>query len=269
MWQTIQTNLLPYTFKFIIALFVFGIGLWIGRFVTTCASRALQARRVDLTIQRFMKHLVYALMMILLAILILAILGVESNALFAVLGASFFAIAFALKNSLSSLASGILLILFRPFKIGDYVSIHGFEGTVDEIQLMYTKMKANDHQTIVVPNDQFTRDAFVNVWESPMRRYDLVIGVDYQSDPNQVRQILMDILDQESRIIKMPHPPYVGVQALAHGAIHFIIQYWSLRQDFVSLQSDLLVRAKMRFDQEGIHPPSLYYGGPLFDRKLS
>ena len=253
--QYFQSDILPYVIKFAIALVVFAIGLWVAKVIKRFVSHALKIRKADYTVQRFMGHLVYALIIVLMAIVVLSTMGVNTNSLIAVLGAAFFAVALSLKNSLSSLASGILLIVFRPFKVGDYIRVNGFEGTVEEVQLMFTQVTTGDNQAIFIPNDKLTSNEVVNIWRFPLRRNDLIIGVDYNSDLKKVKTVLMDVLQDEPRVIKDPNAPLVGIQALADSSVNMVMRYWSKREDFTQLQFDLREAVKLRFDAEGIDIP--------------
>ena len=251
----LETYIIPYGTRLIVALLILFCGFWIAKFLRMMINRALMKRKTEHTVRIFLGHITYALILILAGIAALANIGVQTASLVAILGAAFFAIALSLKNSLSSLASGILLVMFRPFKVGDYIKVETYEGIVEEIQLMFTRLTTSDNKSVFVPNDKLTANEVVNFSRNVVRRNDIVVSIDYSDDLKKVKAILVEIAAQDKRILTTPAEPLVAVQALADSSVNMVLRYWTTHDGFGQVQFDLLEAIKLRLDAEGITIP--------------
>ena len=236
------------------ALLVLILGWWIVKLINKGVYRILMLRRIDITVVKFFSRLLNAILMAIVFIAALSKLGVETASLVAVLGALGLAVGLSLKGSISNLASGILLIVFRPFRVGDYVEISGMSGTVDEIQILFTRLITTGNQHVIVPNDRFTSNVLTNFSVENKRRNDLVFGIGYEDNIDHAKAVILEVVNANDKILQDPVPVIV-VQALADSSVNILLRYWNLRVDHFTVQWSLQETIKKRFDQEGISIP--------------
>lgn len=237
-----------------IAIIIFYIGRWLARGVSTLIGKALLHRKVDRAVVSFLSSIVYAAILIAVALIALSHLGIQTASFIAILGAAGLAIALALQGSLSNFASGVLIIVFRPFKAGDFVDVAGISGVVERIDIFQTVFKTGDNKKIFVPNSQITGGAIVNYSAEPQRRVDLTIGISYDSDLRKAKQLLANIVTADPRILKDP-AAVIAVGALADSAVQLIVRAWVNSTDYWQVYWDTLEQVKLTFDQEGIEIP--------------
>ena len=246
---------IPYGITFAIAVIIFVIGILISKIITNLLRKVLQGRNIELTIAKFICRLVYAILMIFVVLATLSQLGVQTTSLIAILGAMSLAVGLSLKSSLSNLASGLLLVVFRPFKTGDYIKIGSYEGTVDEINLLFTEMLNSSNQQLTIPNSKFMSDAIINFSSKDTRRTDMIIGIGYNDSIQQSKALLQSIIEKDPRIILKPSLPVIAVNELADSSVNILIQYWTKRTDFAATKRELIESIKVEFDQAGISIP--------------
>ncbi len=253
--QQLETFIIPRSINIGVAIVILLVGLWLAKIFRAFINRALLNRKTEHTVRIFIGHIAYALVLVLAIITALANAGVQTDSLIAILGATFFALALSLRNSLSSLASGILLVIFRPFKVGDDIGINGFSGKVEEIQLMFTRITMSDNKSIFIPNEKLTSSEVTNYSRNVTLRNDIVVGIDYSDDLKKAKNILADIAAQDKRILNNPAEPLVAVNALADSSVKLVLRYWTTHDGFSQVQFDLLEQIKLRFDEAGITIP--------------
>jgi small conductance mechanosensitive channel len=249
-----QDFLLSSAFNLLVALVIFYIGRWLALGAARLVSKALLLRKVDRAVVSFLSSIVYAGALIAVALIALSHLGVQTTSFIAILGAAGLAIALALQGSLSNFASGVLIIIFRPFKAGDMVDVAGISGVVQRVDIFQTIFKTGDNKKIIVPNSQITGGAIINYSAEARRRIDLVIGISYDSDLRQAKQILDNILSADSRILQDPLP-LVAVSALADSAVQLIVRPWVDAENYWPVYWDTLEKIKLAFDEQGIEIP--------------
>lgn len=249
-----QDFLLHSAFNLLVALVIFYIGRWLALGAARLVSKALLLRKVDKAVVSFLSSIVYAGALIAVALIALSHLGVQTTSFIAILGAAGLAIALALQGSLSNFASGVLIIIFRPFKAGDMVDVAGISGVVQRVDIFQTIFKTGDNKKIIVPNSQITGGAIINYSAEARRRIDLVIGISYDSDLRQAKQILDEILSADSRILKDP-APVVAVSALADSAVQLIVRPWVDAEHYWPVYWATLEKIKLAFDEQGIEIP--------------
>ena len=237
-----------------VAIFIFYIGRWLARGVSTLIGKALLHRKVDRAVVSFLSSIVYAAILIAVALIALSHLGIQTASFIAILGAAGLAVALALQGSLSNFASGVLIIVFRPFKAGDFVDVAGISGVVERIDIFQTVFKTGDNKKIFVPNSQITGGAIVNYSAEPQRRVDLTIGISYDSDLRKAKQLLENIVAADTRILKDP-ASVIAVSALADSAVQLIVRSWVQSADYWQVYWDTLEQVKLTFDEEGIEIP--------------
>jgi small conductance mechanosensitive channel len=236
------------------ALAVFVIGRWVARFVTGMVVRASRRARVDETLLGFLRNVVYLMLLIVVCIASLGCLGVDTTSASAILAAAGFAVGMALQGSLGNIASGVMLVVFKPFKVGDYVNLGGTGGTVVEIQMFSTILLTPDNVRVIVPNGNITSGAISNYSAENKRRIDLVVGCGYNDDLKAVRQFLENTVAAESRILTEPQP-VVAVAELADSSVNFIVRPWVSSGEYWAVKYDLTERIKLGFDEFGFTIP--------------
>lgn len=237
-----------------VAIIIFYLGRWLARGVSALVGKALLHRKVDRAVVSFLTSIVYAAMLIAVALIALSHLGIQTASFIAILGAAGLAIALALQGSLSNFASGVLIIVFRPFKAGDFVDVAGISGVVERIDIFQTIFKTPDNKKIFVPNSQITGGAIVNYSSESRRRVDLTIGISYDSDLRKAKQLLENIVAADARILKDP-ASVIAVGALADSAVNLIVRSWVNSADYWQVYWDTLEQVKLTFDEQGIEIP--------------
>lgn len=255
--QYLQANqhlVISFGLKLIVAMVIFYLGRWVAVGISQLVNKALTLRQVDRAVVSFITSLLYALVLIAFALIALSHLGIQTASFIAILGAAGLAIALALQGSLSNFASGVLIIIFRPFKAGDFVEVAGVSGMVERIDIFQTIFQTGDNKRIIVPNSQITGSAITNFSAEKQRRVDLVIGISYDSDLRKAKALLENILRQDPRILAEP-APIVAVNALADSAVNIVVRPWVESENYWPVYWDTLETIKLTFDQEGIEIP--------------
>ncbi|ALZ74823.1 mechanosensitive ion channel domain-containing protein [Rheinheimera sp. F8] len=252
--QKNQDLIIGFGLKLLVAIFIFYIGRWVALGVSRLVGKALLLRHVDRAVVSFLSSIVYAAVLIAFTLMALSQLGIQTASFLAILGAAGLAVALALQGSLSNFASGVLIIVFRPFKSGDLVEVAGISGVVERIDIFQTIFKTGDNKKIIVPNSQITGGAIVNYSAEKRRRIDLTISISYDSDLRLAKQILHDILQADSRVLKDPEA-VIAVGALADSSVQLIVRPWVEAADYWAVYWDSLEQIKLQFDAAGIEIP--------------
>ena len=236
------------------AIVILIIGRWIAKGLTNMLRRGMERAKVDVMLSRFVSNLVYVALMTFVVLAAINQLGVQTTSFIAVIGAAGLAIGLALQGSLANFAAGVLIIIFRPYKVGDYMEGAGVAGTVAEVQIFTTILKTPDNRVVIIPNGQIMGSTIINYSTNPERRVDLVAGVGYGEDIDKVKQVLTEILSQDNRILKEPAPT-IAVLELADSSVNFAVRPWVKSADYWPVRFDLTEKIKKRFDQENINIP--------------
>ncbi|QDU74359.1 Small-conductance mechanosensitive channel [Bremerella volcania] len=236
------------------AIVVLFLGWVAARVFRSLFNRGLKRSRIDDTLSGFLSNIAYALMIGLVVIAALNQLGINTTSLAAVVGAAGLAIGLALQNSLSNFASGIMLILFRPFGVGDFVEVGGATGIVQEVHIFHTVMRTIDNKRVIIPNGEITSDVITNFTGHATRMVDLEIGCGYNDDIRAVKQLFIEILEADERILKDPAIE-VRVFELGDSAIIFKVRGWVVTSDWWATRCDLVEEIKVRMDERGFHIP--------------
>lgn len=252
--QKNQDLIIGFGLKLLVAIFIFYIGRWVALGVSRLVGKALLLRHVDRAVVSFLSSIVYAAVLIAFTLMALSQLGIQTASFLAILGAAGLAVALALQGSLSNFASGVLIIVFRPFKSGDLVEVAGISGVVERIDIFQTIFKTGDNKKIIVPNSQITGGAIINYSAEKRRRIDLTISISYDSDLRLAKQILHDILQADSRVLKEPEA-VIAVGALADSSVQLIVRPWVEATDYWAVYWDSLEQIKLQFDAAGIEIP--------------
>jgi len=238
----------------LIALLILLVGVWLSARVANLLQRAMHRASVDATLVGFLRNLIYGVLVAVLVVSALITAGVPSAPLVAALGASGLAIGLALQGSLSNLAWGVLLIVFRPFRAGDSVHAGGLDGTVEAVNLMYTLLVLPDGREAMIPNAKIGGDAIINANRRGVRRFELKVGIGYKDDIGKAIGEIEKLFAADTLILKEP-PPSVVTGALGESSVDLIIRGWARSGDWWVVQTDLLRRIKERFGEVGISIP--------------
>jgi small conductance mechanosensitive channel len=252
--ETLVEGVSQFGLQIVAAIAVFIVGRWIARRISGLLERGLQRAGTDPTLVGFFRNIAYFGLLIMVIIAAVGQLGVQTTSFIAVLGAAGLAVGLALQGSLANFAAGVLMIIFRPFKAGDFIDAAGTAGVVEEIELFTTKMRTPDNKTIIIPNAQITAGTITNFSARDTRRLDLVFGVSYGDDLDKVKQVINEVLAEEPRLLKEPEP-LIGILELGDSSVNFAVRPWVQSTDYWPVFFALQEAMKKRFDQEGISIP--------------
>jgi len=236
------------------AIVIFVVGRWVAKLVRSLVRRLMSRAKADPTLVSFVGHLVYVLLMTFIIVAALGNLGVQTTSFIAVIGAAGLAVGLALQGSLANFAAGVLLIIFRPVRVGDFVEGAGQTGTVEEIGIFTTTLITPDNRTVIVPNAKLTGDNIVNYTHKGTRRVDMVVGVSYGDDLKKVRKAIEEVLAKDARILKDPAPT-IGVVELGDNSVNFAVRPWTAAADYWGVYFDTLEALKVHFDAKDISIP--------------
>lgn len=238
----------------VVAIIIFIVGRWVAKWLARLTEKAMLRAEADVTLVTFVRNIVYIALLTFVVMAAIAKLGIQTTSFIAVLGAAGFAIGLALQGSLGNFAAGVMLIIFRPFKSGDFVDAAGISGVVEEIKIFTTTLRTGDNKTIIVPNAVITSSTIVNYSAKDTRRVDLTVGVGYSDDIDKVREVLSGIIAADERIMSDP-APMIAVAELADSSVNFAVRSWVKSSDYWPVFFHLNETIKKRFDQEGISIP--------------
>ena len=253
-YEIVMNWLSIYSLKIVAAILVLIIGKWIARKLSKILAVVLEKNKVDATLVGFMANITYYALLIMVVIAAAGQLGINTTSFLTIVGAAGLAVGLALKDSLANFASGVMLILFRPFQVDDLVRAGGVTGKVEQITIFTTIINTPDNQRVIVPNGAITSDVITNVNANPTRRVDMVFGIGYDDDIAQAKKILVELLDADSRVLKDPAPA-VAVSELADSSVNFIVRPWVKSEDYWGVYLDMHEKVKVTFDEAGISIP--------------
>lgn len=252
--ETIPELIMVYGLKVVMALVVFFVGKWIAKMLASAFERGMASKNIDPTVAHFTRNIIYYALFAVVVIAALGQLGVQTASFVAIVGAAGLAIGFALQGSLANFAAGVLLILFRPIKVGDYVEAGGSAGVVKEISIFTTILTTPDNKVVIIANNQVMSNNIVNYSTMPTRRVDLTVGISYGSDIKLARQIMQEIADNDSRVLKDP-AVQIAVKELADSSVNFVFRSWVNSADYWGVFFDFTEQVKLKFDEQGIEIP--------------
>jgi small conductance mechanosensitive channel len=243
-----------YWLQVLSAVLIFVIGRWLAKMLSNLVAKAMTKAKVDPTLISFVKHLCNIALLTFVIIAALKKLGVPMTEFTVIVGAAGLAIGFALQGSLANFAAGVMLIIFKPFKVGDFIEAGGKMGTVQEIQIFNTILNSPDNVRIIIPNNQVTGTDIKNYTVNGTRRIDLVIGVSYEDDLKKTHQVIEKVIKGEDRVL--PEPAYtIAVSELADSSVNFVVRPWVNATDYWSVRFDLIENIKVALDKNGITIP--------------
>jgi len=250
----INENGVDYALKIGTALIVLIIGLWIIKLITKGIKRLFEKRELDPSLRPFLTGLINGLLKVLLVITVISMVGIEMTSFIAILGAVGLAVGMALSGTLQNFAGGVMILLFKPFKVGDYVAAQGYEGIIKEIQIFNTILTTVDNKTIIIPNGGLSTSSMVNYSKEPQRRVDLTFGIGYGDDIDKARQIILDVAAKHGKVLPDP-APFVKVSELADSSVNFATRLWVNAEDYWDVFFFMNENVKKEFDKQGVSIP--------------
>lgn len=246
--------IIPFLSNVGIAIAIYVIGFWLVKRVVSLVDKAMSLRKFDAALQGFLLAIISTVLKFVVLLAALDTLGLNTTSLLAVLGAAGLAVGLALKDSLSNFASGVMLIVFKPFTLGNYVEAGGTAGVVEKITVFNTVLRSPDNKEIIVPNSQIYSGTIVNVSAKPTRRIDMVFGIGYDDDMKKARQLMLDVINADERVLKDP-AVVIGVDELADSSVNFVVRPWVKAADYWDVKWDITEKIKESFDANGVSIP--------------
>ena len=264
----VQELLTVYGLKVLAALAILLVGRIIAGWGRRLAEKVLERGGTDKIVIGFVGSIVYIGLMVFVVLAALGQLGIQTTSFIAILGAAGLAIGLALQGSLANFASGFLLIIFRPFKVGDFIEAAGVSGSVEAIQIFTTTLKTPDNKAVIVPNSAIYDGNITNYSAKETRRVDLLVGVSYDADLAQVKQILRDIAAKDERVLADP-APVIAVSELADNSVNLVMRMWGKTADYWGIYFDATEAVKLRLDEAGIGIPYPQRDVHLYEHKVA
>jgi small conductance mechanosensitive channel len=249
-----QALVTAYGLKIIAAIVIFVIGKWLARVLSRSVGKAMNRAKADQVLVKFVVNLAYAALLAFVVLAALAQLGIQTTSFIAIIGAAGLAIGLALQGSLSNFAAGVMLIIFRPFKVGDYIEAAGTAGSVEEIMIFSTKLKSPDNKQLYIPNGSIIAGTIVNYSAKEQRRVDLVFGCGYGDDIKKAKALLEAIVKENPLVLDEPAPT-IGVLELGDSSVNFVVRPWVATSDYWDVHYQITEEVKQRFDEAGISIP--------------
>ncbi len=245
---------LEYTPKVVLAIVTLIIGLWVIAVIGKMTDKAMKHGKVEISLRKFFKSLIKISLKIMLIVSVIAMLGINTTSFVAALAAVGFAVGMALQGSLSNFAGGILILFFKPFKIGDFIEAQGHTGVVDSIQILNTVLKTPDNKTIIIPNGILSNGSITNFTKEKTRRVDMVFGIGYDDDIKKAKTVLEKIVKSDKRVLKDPGYQVV-VANLGESSVDFKVRVWTKTEDYWGVYFDMQETVKLTFDKNKISIP--------------
>ena len=246
--------IIQYGLSLVAAIIIFIIGKLVARLISRIIEKLMVKAKVEKTLASFIKNIVYFGLMVFVVIAALNKLGVQTTSLIAIIGAAGLAIGLALQGSLANFAAGIILIIFKPFKVGDFIEAGGTIGTVEEIQIFNTILNHIDNRKIIIPNSKITGDNISNFSAIKKRRVDLVFGISYNDNIKTAKEALEKVISSDSRVLKDPKP-VIAVSELGDSSVNLVCRPWVIPQDYWAVYFDTLENGKLELEKNGITIP--------------
>ncbi len=247
-------SIVPLLTNIILAAVILFGGIWLAKRIKTYIAVVMEKREIDALLSSFTSNIAYVALIAFVVIAALSQLGIQTTSFIAIIGAAGLAIGLSLQSSLSNFASGVMIIAFRPFKVGDFIEAGGVSGVVEGIQIFSTQMRTGDNKAIIVPNSNITGSNITNFSAKDTRRVDMVFGIGYDDDIKKAKEILVKLLGDDDRILKDPEP-VVAVSELADSSVNFVVRPWVNSADYWPVKFDYTETVKLTFDKEGISIP--------------
>jgi small conductance mechanosensitive channel len=262
----VYESLTVYGLKVVAAVVIFVVGRWVAKAVTNFIKRMMKRSKTDETLVKFVGSLSYIALLAFVIIAALNQLSIQTTSFIAVLGAAGLAIGLALQGSLGNFAAGVLMIIFKPIKVGDFIEGAGVAGTVEEVSIFTTQLVTPDNKTVIIPNAKMTGDNIINYTKKGTRRVDFVFGIGYGDDIDKARKIIEEVISQDERLLKDPQA-VVLVSELADSSVNLTLRAWTSADDYWAFYFATMENVKKQFDAQGISIPFPQQDVHLYEHK--
>lgn len=253
-WESAQGMIVEYGMKLIYAVIVLVIGLWIIKAITNGIKKLMKKRNFDESLVPFLTSMLNMLLKVMLIISIMSMLGIQMTSFIAILGAVGLAVGMALSGTLQNFAGGVMILIFKPFKAGDFIEAQGYIGVVHEIQIFITVLTTVDNKTVIIPNGGLSNGSLINYSAQETRRVDWTFGIGYGDKAADAREILMGLMNADERILKDP-APFVGLSELGDSSVNFATRAWVKGDDYWNVFFDMNENVYNAFNEKGISIP--------------
>lgn len=243
-----------YGLKLVGAVVALIIGLWIIKFLTRTISRIMEARDVDASLRSFLRTTFNMLLKVMLIISIAMMVGIPMTSFLAVLGAAGLAVGLALSGTLQNFAGGVIILLLKPYKVGDFVEAQGYMGTIKEIQIFHTIMNTVDNRIIIIPNGPLSTGSLINYSKEPTRRVDLTVGISYGDSYAEAKKIITELIEADDRILKDPEP-FIGLHTLADSSVNIVVRLWVNAENYWPVYFEMNDKVYKTIPEKGLNFP--------------
>jgi len=253
-WLLAKDMIMEYGLKLIYAIIILMIGLWIIKAISNGLKKFMTKRNIDESLVPFLTSMLSMVLKVMLVITVMSMLGIQMTSFIAILGAAGLAVGMALSGTLQNFAGGVMILIFKPFKVGDFIEAQGYTGTVKEIQIFITVLTTPDNKTVIIPNGGLSNGSLINYSSQATRRVDWTFGIGYGDVTEDAQKILVDLMNADERILKDP-APFVGVSALADSSVNFATRAWVNGEDYWGVFFDMNQKVYNSFNEKGINIP--------------
>jgi small conductance mechanosensitive channel len=253
-WDKINDVVITFGPRLIGAIITLIIGWWIIGIIQRSVRKSFEKREMEPSLRGFLNSMIGILLKILLLISVIGMIGVQMTSFIAILGAAGLAVGMALSGTLQNFAGGVIILLFKPFKVGDYIEAQGHSGSVNEIQIFNTILKTPDNKTIIIPNGGLSTGSMINYSTEPQRRVDFVFGIGYGDDVDKAKAVIQQLIDGDERILKDP-APFIAVSELADSSVNLVVRVWAEASNYWGIHFDMHEKVYKTFDKEGLNIP--------------
>ncbi|MBN2012284.1 mechanosensitive ion channel [candidate division KSB1 bacterium] len=243
-----------YVPKLLLAIVSLFIGLWIIKIFTKALRKSMVRGKIDISLHHFLTSMVNILLKVLVFVSVASMIGIQMTSFVAILGAAGLAVGLALQGGLANFAGGVIILINKPYKVGDYISTQGYSGTVKAIQVFHTVLTTPDNKTIIIPNGELSNSSMTNYSTEPTRRVDMTFGIGYSDDIQKAKEILKRLVEDESRVLKEPAYQIVLAE-LGESSVNFAVRVWSKKEDYWGIFFDMQEKVKQEFDKNNISIP--------------
>lgn len=254
LWNEYSPLIVEYGTGLIYALLVLIIGLWIAKFITKSVKKMMLKGNMDDSLVPFITSLIGTVLKLLVVISALGMLGIEMTSFIALLGAAGLAVGMALSGTLQNFAGGVMILIFKPFKNGDFIDAQGYMGVVKEIQIFNTILTTGDNKTVIIPNGGLSTGAMVNFSTQDKRRVDWTFGIGYGDDADKAKKVLRTLLDADERVLQDPEP-FIALSELADSSVNFVVRAWVNASDYWGVYFAMNEKVYKTFEKEGLNIP--------------
>ncbi len=253
-WEKLYDGVMTFGPRLAGAMITLIVGWWIISVIQKSFKRGFERREMDPSLRGFLNSMTGILLKTLLIISVVGMLGVQMTSFIAILGAAGLAVGMALSGTLQNFAGGVIILLLKPFKVGDYIEAQGYSGTVKEIQIFNTILKTPDNKIIIIPNGGLSTGSLTNYSAEPQRRVDFIFGIGYGDDVDKARQLLIELITDDARILQDPEP-FIAVNKLGDSSVDIVVRVWAAAPDYWGIYFDLQEKVYKSFTREGLKIP--------------